>query len=874
MRRRLFSEDAARGFAFIDVCRKRYDVALMNPPFGEAVPATRAYLLEAYPTGSKEMATCFVEMGADFTGRNGLVGAITSRFMLANDGLIEWRKEEFLDEAWNIQSFADLGYGVLDGAMVEACSYIVGFDTGNADRPFVNCLDDSEKGEALLAATTSLMTKPDRRVALRSLKSFRSVPDYIICYWLPNHLLQAVLRFENIKAQGSAARVGLQTGDNERFARAVWEVGATNIGQGKDWFYFAKGGEYEPFYDDIHLVVLWKDDGYLLKRFVDKNGKLLSRPQNLEYFCREGITYPDRTTSDFSPRVMPSGIIFSSTGFALFPPNRGALLGYLGSAYTRPFKVLVEAFVGSGDSSVSGSAARHYRPGILNLLPNLLPAPEHALQQKIVRGIQTRIRTFETDETSRYFSAFPNLKSSPSIRSSATVRWLEYVEEVAFLIETNVELEVAVRNVLGIAVDDSVFDELYGLHPAALDGPLPDPQAVLEAQELSEEALIERLVSADGAGRSTVKKSYFADRRIELICRIFRISPKSLVAILNGRKAAPKAFALGFTQSLLSIALGSAFGRWDIRYATGEQAAPELPDPFAPLPVCPPGQLQNALGLPARPEDMPTAYPIRIPWDGILVDDPNHSLDIERRVREVIEIIWSGKEDGPTAEAIEHEACEILGLKSLRDYFRKPAGFFADHLKRYSKSRRKAPIYWPLSTESGSYTLWVYYHRLTDQTLYTCVADYVDPKIKEVTLDLELNHKELESGSTPRKREQLEHLIGLRQELIDFREELLQVANLLYKPNLNDGVLITACPLWKLFRHNQWRKDLKICWEELESGTYDWAHMAYTIWPDRVREKCKKDHSLAIAHSLEEICEVKEPVKSKTRKKKKGEAEA
>ena len=32
--RRLFAEDAARGFAFIDVCRKRYDVALMNPPFG------------------------------------------------------------------------------------------------------------------------------------------------------------------------------------------------------------------------------------------------------------------------------------------------------------------------------------------------------------------------------------------------------------------------------------------------------------------------------------------------------------------------------------------------------------------------------------------------------------------------------------------------------------------------------------------------------------------------------------------------------------------------------------------------------------------------------------------------------------------------
>ena len=33
--KRLFAQDAAKGFAFIDLCRKRYDVSVMNPPFGE-----------------------------------------------------------------------------------------------------------------------------------------------------------------------------------------------------------------------------------------------------------------------------------------------------------------------------------------------------------------------------------------------------------------------------------------------------------------------------------------------------------------------------------------------------------------------------------------------------------------------------------------------------------------------------------------------------------------------------------------------------------------------------------------------------------------------------------------------------------------------
>jgi len=331
---------------------------------------------------------------------------------------------------------------------------------------------------------------------------------------------------------------------------------------------------------------------------------------------------------------------------------------------------------------------------------------------------------------------------------------------------------------------------------------------------------------------------------------------------------------------------------------------------------------------------VPAAYPLKnIPWDGILVDDPNHPLDLERRVREVIKILWSppiptglyppaqGCEVGqsgsdratlggpsharptptglcqstpprqpdrlpngqsspsapsaPSAvaspEAIEHEACEILGVESLRDYFRKPAGFFADHLKRYSKSRHQAPIYWPISTASGSYMLWIYYHRLTPDTLYKCLQQFVIPKLADVEKELAHLRGVLaanEGGAKERKR--LEELEDFRRELIELRTELELWAPR-WKPNLNDGVLITAAPLWKLFRLPKWQKDLKTCWQELEKGDYDWAHLAYTLWPDRVREKCKTDRSLAIAHGLEALCAVKAPVKKVKKAKKQKE---
>ena len=34
---------------------------------------------------------------------------------------------------------------------------------------------------------------------------------------------------------------------------------------------------------------------------------------------------------------------------------------------------------------------------------------------------------------------------------------------------------------------------------------------------------------------------------------------------------------------LISYMVGCVYGRWDIRYATGERQPPELPDPFALL---------------------------------------------------------------------------------------------------------------------------------------------------------------------------------------------------------------------------------------------------------------------------------------------------
>jgi hypothetical protein len=74
--------------------------------------------------------------------------------------------------------------------------------------------------------------------------------------------------------------------------------------------------------------------------------------------------------------------------------------------------------------------------------------------------------------------------------------------------------------------------------------------------------------------------------------------------------------------------------------------------------------------------------------------------------------------------------------------------------------------------------------------------------------------------------------------------------------------------LWKLFKLSKWQKTLNATWEKLAKGDYDWAHLAYSIWPDRVREKCTSDKSLAIAHECEDLY-VEPPEGKKKRGKRK-----
>jgi hypothetical protein len=239
---------------------------------------------------------------------------------------------------------------------------------------------------------------------------------------------------------------------------------------------------------------------------------------------------------------------------------------------------------------------------------------------------------------------------------------------------------------------------------------------------------------------------------------------------------------------------------------------------------------------------------LAFPDNGILVDDPGQATDLTAALRRVFDEVFNASSD-----AFWNEATALLDpqRRDLRDWL--ASSYFEHHLKRHSKSRRKAPIIWQLAVPSGRYSVWLYAHRLTRDSFFQIQNDVVTPKLAHE--ERQLTSLMQSAGSTPsaKARKEIAAQQAFVEELRSFLDEVKRVAPL-WNPALDDGVVLTMAPLWRLVaQHKAWQKEIKSKWDELAAGKYDWAHLAMHLWPERVVPKCATERSLAIAHGFEDV---------------------
>ena len=183
-------------------------------------------------------------------------------------------------------------------------------------------------------------------------KIYEAIPGNAFIYWLSEAVISVFERGIRL-SEIASPKQGLATGKNERFVRLWYEVDndktcydATDSIQamytGKKWFPYNKGGSFRKWYGNNDCIVNWESNGREICNNVDENGKLLSRPQNTNYYFFESITWSKVATGPIAFRYKPNGHIFDVAGCSIFCEH-DELMYLLGAVNSKVVLELIRA---------------------------------------------------------------------------------------------------------------------------------------------------------------------------------------------------------------------------------------------------------------------------------------------------------------------------------------------------------------------------------------------------------------------------------------------------------------------------------------------------------------------------------------------------
>jgi hypothetical protein len=824
-RRRLFASDSSHAVGLIRILRGRFDAVVMNPPFGEAIEHTFKTLERLYPRSKRDLATAFVDRGLALLAPGGSLGVLLSRKLFFVDTQAEWRRH--ILGAYTLSPCADLGHRVLDGALVEVAAAVMqrpqdGQSVGDAQ--FIACLAAEDKERALLDAVTTRNGATEYHC---SPSSFLSLPSAQFAYNTSPRLLRAFERLAPLEPAVAIVRMGLTTSDNERFLRLAWEFpySSTAMDWRSRWVRLAKGGEYAPYYSDNELVVKYGDGKGELAAFGLSVGNEAQSRRSSKYYGLPALTYTERTASRFSVRCLPQSSIFSMAGPVVVVADDSLLLPCLGALNSNVFNALYELCLGGGDSVSSGSAARHYTTGFLGKMPFAAPDALRQISAKAVENLVALVQELaSSDETDVRFAGLPTRKDRETIRQFIEAQIHAYEDRVVDAIDLGGAVEEETRRAFSLEDAGDELAAVVGRHPAEYRDREFTSSERDELKSLFESPIdnvIDRVAEHLGFPRYVTAKSYVVDRRYEVIAHRFAVHPRAVVAARRALGACPHGVDKEWFERLVSFGVGVAFGRW-----RNDGRAQWESGPFNAVPLVP------ACSAPSQQTPA-------------LVSVQGHPLDVVRRIENAVETAL-----GLPPESLRHDLDEMaqeLGPGSFRAWF--DANFFDLHVRKYSRHRRIAPIFWRLGPPE--FPCWLNYHAATSDSLFRLATEVVAPELRVLESRLE-GAEGVTSGDILSSRERIQ-LRAAVESVRAFAIDLKTVAGL-WTPHHEDGALLSAAPLWRLFSASRdWQKLASEEWSALRDEKREWSHLAMHLWPERVVPKCATDRSLALAHDLSDV---------------------
>ena len=309
---------------------QKYDVVVTNPPYmaisnGDA--RLNEYVKKNYPDSKADLFAVFIECCSAMTEQNRYQAMITQHSWMFLSSFEKLRKKLLRKDTINMAHLGPRAFEEIGGEVVQTTSFVMRKShVAEYKGTYCRLIDPpTQRGKEDM-----FLAGKNRYTAQQS--NFSKIPGSPVAYWVSDLSFQCFAA--GLLFSYAETKQGFKTGDNERFLRLWYECSVDKESfsgdKEKKWFPCTKGGEFRRWYGNFEYIVDWENDGYKIKNFFDSNGKLRSRPQNLQINFTKQLTWSSISSGNISFRQVADYFMYESKGPVLTPKiDFDLMLAYL-----------------------------------------------------------------------------------------------------------------------------------------------------------------------------------------------------------------------------------------------------------------------------------------------------------------------------------------------------------------------------------------------------------------------------------------------------------------------------------------------------------------------------------------------------------------
>lgn len=738
----------------IKLLQGQYHCVVTNPPYmGNKWlnKSLKDFLSTHYTDVKSDLFSAFIIRCLKMTKKSGKLGFMTPFVWMFISSYEKLRKE--LIDKTNITSLVQLEYSGFDGATVPICTFTL---ENSFDKSFQGgYIKLSDFRGSQNQAPKTLQAIQDHKCGwyyTANQQEFKKIPGSPIAYWVSEKVRDIFANNPKLGEVGEA-KVGLQTGDNNRFLRMWSEVSLARVGFGManreeaqesrlKWFPYNKGGERRKWYGNQEYIVNWENDGEEIRNFTDNKGKVRSRPQNTEFYFKKSISWSDVTSGDSSFRQFEEGFLFDTTGPSCFLRDSHvyfSLLSYFNNKFIRYIvKVL--------------NPTLHFQTGYFLKLPfpdYYISRSKHNTINLVTNSINISQQEWDSRETSWDFTQNEILRMKReklkmkndqtrqndavenSLRQSYNL-WVKQARGTFFQLHANEEeLNRIFLDIYDLADE---MDKFVDLKDITL---YKNEKSILTFAQVRDKGI--EFSAGDVAEAELRQEKLVVFNRDELM------------------------------KQFISYGVGCMFGRYTL----------DSPGLFIA------NQGQTIVEAMSEQGVESLTYPISESNVLPMLEGDWFSDDITERFKDFLKVTFGKESFEENLKFVE----SALG-KSVANYFLRD--FYADHVRRY----KKRPIYWLFSSPKGSFNALIYLHRYSKSTASVVLSDYLREFVLKLRnqqayfeqISLDPSQAKPEISKAIREVEKFKKMI---KELEDYERDVLHpLTTQQVELDLDDGVKV------------------------------------------------------------------------------------